>query len=210
MDDAALGVLDSEAKTRRPPARERLIETARALFCRFGVNSVGVDTVIDAAGVAKTTLYKIFGSKEGLIEAVLDREGEVWRNWFLEAIDGPGGTAVERLERIGPTLKVWFARADFYGCPFINAVGECDKADERMRKLALAHKKPILGRLEALCAEAGVDEPAQTAHTLGLIMDGAIVVALITRDPSAADVASRAAAAVLNERRTRPAPILPA
>lgn len=40
-------------------------------------------------------------------------------------------------------------------------------------------------------------EPEQTAHTIGLIMDGAIVMALITRDPSAADVAARACAAVI-------------
>jgi AcrR family transcriptional regulator len=177
--------------------RERLIESAKALFCRYGINSVGVDAIVEQAGTAKTTLYKLFGSKDGLVEAVLDREGQVWRSWFLTTIDGPGGSARERLERIGPALKVWFGRDDFFGCPFINAVGESDKGDDRMRTLAMAHKKIVIERLSTLCAEADLPEPEQTAHTLGLIMDGAIVMALITRDPSTADVAARACAAII-------------
>lgn len=182
---------------RQSSPRDRLIDSAKALFCRYGINSVGVDTIVDNAGTAKTTLYKLFGSKDGLVEAVLEREGQAWRAWFLDALDGPGGTARERLARIGPALKVWFNRDDFFGCPFINAVGESDKTDDRMRTLAIAHKTVVLNRLSALCAEAKVAEPEETAHTIGLIMDGAIVMALITRDPSAADVAARACAAVI-------------
>jgi len=182
----------------QPSARDRLIESAKALFCRYGINSVGVDAIVEQAGTAKTTLYKLFGSKDGLVEAVLDREGESWRSWFLTEIDGPGGSARERLDRIGPALKIWFNRDDFFGCPFINAVGESDKADDRMRNLAIAHKKIVIARLSDLCAEAELSEPEQAAHTIGLIMDGAIVVALITRDPSAADVAARACAAIIH------------
>ena len=70
---------DRQVRPRRPsPApspRERLIAAATRLFCRYGVNSVGVDAIVEAAGTAKTTLYKLFGSKDGLVEAVLEREG---------------------------------------------------------------------------------------------------------------------------------------
>jgi AcrR family transcriptional regulator len=180
-----------------PSPRERLLDAATRLFCRFGINSVGVDTIVEAAGTAKTTLYNTFGSKDGLVEAVLDREGRQWRSWFLTEIDGPGGSAHERLARIGPTLKLWFCRDDFFGCPFINAVGETDKSDDRIRALAIAHKTIVLERLQALCAESGARQPAQVAHALGLVMDGAVVTALITRDVSAADVAGRACEAIL-------------
>lgn len=179
------------------PPRDRLIAAASQLFCRYGVNSVGVDAIVEQAGTAKTTLYKIFGSKDGLVEAVLDFEGRAWRAWFLAEIDGPGGSARERLARIGPALKGWFGRDDFYGCPFINAVGETDKNDARLRTIALAHKKIVLGRLAALCDEAGLREPAQVAETLGMIIDGAIVSALVTRDPAVADTAGRACGAVI-------------
>jgi AcrR family transcriptional regulator len=177
--------------------QDRLIEAATRLFCRYGVNSVGVDAIVDAAGTAKTTLYKAFGSKDGLVEAVLEREGRAWRGWFLAEIDGPGGPALERLARIAPTLKAWFGQENFYGCPFINAVGESDKADDRMRTLALAHKKVVLERLTELCNEAGYNEPAQVAHALGLVIDGAIVAALVTRDAAVADTAGMVCAAFL-------------
>lgn len=190
---------EAATSTDAPPAspRDRLLESAKALFCRYGINSVGVDAIVDQAGTAKTTLYKLFGSKDGLVEAVLDQEGRAWRAWFLTQIDGPGGSAHERLARIGPALKMWFARDDFFGCPFINAVGESDKADDRMRQLAIAHKKVVLERLTSLCAEAEVPTPEDTAHTIGMIMDGAVVMALITRDPSAADLAARACYALI-------------
>ncbi|MFC0240554.1 TetR/AcrR family transcriptional regulator [Rhodopseudomonas telluris] len=196
MDQSTLLPTAEAAEVRTSP-RERLMESARVLFCRYGINSVGVDTIIAQAGTAKTTLYKLFGSKDGLVEAVLEREGQAWRSWFIAEIDGPGGSARERLGRIGPALKAWFKRPDFYGCPFINAVGESDKADDRMRSLAIAHKTIVLDRLTALCTEAGIDDPAEVAHTLGLVIDGAIVMALVTRNANAADVAGRACAAIL-------------
>jgi AcrR family transcriptional regulator len=180
------------------PARDRLIEAATRLFCRYGVNSVGVDAIVQAADTAKTTLYKAFGSKDGLVEAVLEREGKSWRTWFLGEIDGPGGPPRDRLRRIAPALKIWFGREDFYGCPFINAVAESDKANDRMRSLAIAHKRVVLGRLSALCGDAGMTRPDQVAHTLGLVIDGAIVAALITRDPGVADSAGQACDAILS------------
>jgi AcrR family transcriptional regulator len=182
--------------------RDRLIEAATRLFCRYGVNSVGVDEIVAAAGTAKTTLYRLFRSKDGLVEAVLDCEGRAWRAWFLAEIDAAGGPALARLHRIGPALRLWFAREDFYGCPFINAVAESDKADNRMRSLAIAHKKALLERLATLCAEAGLQEPSEVAHSLGLIIDGAIVAALVTRDPSVADTASRTCAAMLSAAKS--------
>ena len=180
--------------------RDRLLDAATRLFCRFGINSVGVDAIVEAAGTAKTTLYSSFGSKDGLVEAVLEREGRAWRTWFLAELDGPGGTAQERLGRIAPALRQWFGREDFFGCPFINAVGEFDKSDDRMRARAIAHKKIVLERLAALCAEAQFPEPVQMAHALGLVIDGAIVAALVTRDVSAADVAGRACQALFSAR----------
>jgi len=187
----------SAASQSADPPRDRLIAAATRLFCRYGVNSVGVDAIVEAAGTAKTTLYKAFGSKEGLVEAVLDCEGRAWREWFLGEVSGPGGPAAEQLARIGPALRHWFSRDNFYGCPFINAVAESDKQDGRMRALAVAHKTVVLDHIAELCAQAGHSDPVRVAHELGLIIDGAIVAALVTRDASVADLAGRACAAIL-------------
>ena len=121
-------------------ARERLLLAASDLFCRYGINATGVDSIVAAAGTAKTTLYKAFGSKEGLIEAVLEREGSTWRQWFSDEVDALPGGASDKLVHIFDVLKRWFAEENFYGCPFINAVGEHDKEDDRIRLLTLKRK----------------------------------------------------------------------
>src|SRR5258706_14111650 len=56
---------------RRGSARERLLAAAEELFYGEGINTVGIDRVIEHAGVAKASLYDCFGSKEGLIQAYL-------------------------------------------------------------------------------------------------------------------------------------------
>src|SRR6266702_8753012 len=115
MDAVSIPVRHPRAVPPLSSPRDRLIEAATRLFCRYGVNSVGFDAIVEAAGTAKTTLYKVFGSKDRLVEAVLERQGENWRAWFLAELDEPGGPARERLERIGSVLKIWFQRDDFFG-----------------------------------------------------------------------------------------------
>jgi AcrR family transcriptional regulator len=179
-------------------ARQRLLDAGMNLFCRYGINATGVEAIIAEAGTAKTTLYKIFGSKEGLIEAVLETEGRRWRDWFISSIDQGGPAPRQQLGRIFPVLKTWFADQRFYGCPFINAVGEHDKADDRMRTIAMRHKKIVLAHIEKLAAEAGARDAAALAHQIGLLIDGAIVAAMVTRDSSVADAAEGAARTLLD------------
>src|SRR5260370_5063017 len=51
--------------------RQRLLDAASHLFYEEGVHTVGVDRVVERAGVAKATLYALFGNKEGLVRAYL-------------------------------------------------------------------------------------------------------------------------------------------
>jgi AcrR family transcriptional regulator len=174
-------------------ARGRLLNAATYLFCKNGINATGIDAIINEAGTAKTTLYKLFGSKNNLVHVVLETEGKQWREWFIGAIEAGGGSPQEKLTRIFPALKDWFKQERFYGCPFINAVGEHDKDQKQLRAIAMRHKKVVLGYIEKLAGEMGASEPAVLAHQLGLLMDGAIVAAMVTRDPSVADTAGLAA-----------------
>jgi AcrR family transcriptional regulator len=174
-------------------ARGRLLSAATRLFCKNGINATGIDAVINEAGTAKTTLYKLFGSKTNLVHAVLEAEGKQWREWFVEAIEAGGGSAQAKLARIFPTLKRWFREERFYGCPFINAVGEHDKDQKQLRAIAMRHKKVVLAYLEKLATEMGAADPKVLAHQLALLMDGAIVAAMVSRNPAVADTAGLAA-----------------
>ncbi len=178
--------------------RARLLDAATRLFCKHGINATGVDAIVAEAGTAKTTLYKLFGSKTDLVHVVLETEGRQWREWFIGEIENGGGAARTKLGRIFPALKVWFARDSFYGCPFINAVGEHDKDERQLRAITMRHKKAVLGHIERLASGAGAADPAMLAHQLGLLIDGAIVAAMVSRDPRVADMAALAAKSLLS------------
>jgi AcrR family transcriptional regulator len=184
-------------------ARGRLLSAATHLFCKNGINATGIDAIIEEAGTAKTTLYKLFGSKTNLVNAVLESEGRQWREWFIDAIEDGGGDAQTKLTRIFPALKRWFAEERFYGCPFINAVGEHDKDQKQFRSIAMRHKKIVLGHIEKLAAELGSGEPTVLAHQLGLLIDGAIVAAMVSRDPCVADTAALAASPLLGQSKAK-------
>jgi AcrR family transcriptional regulator len=178
-------------------AHSRLLNAATRLFCKNGINATGIDAIIEEAGTAKTTLYKLFGSKTNLVHAVLESEGRQWREWFIGAIEAGGGDAQTKLTRIFPALKRWFGEERFYGCPFINAVGEHDKDQKQFRAIAMKHKKVVLAHIEKLAGEMGAAEPQMLAHQLALLIDGAIVAAMVSRDPTVADTAALAAGSLL-------------
>src|SRR5262249_55457906 len=158
-------------------ARGRLLAAATHLFCKNGINATGIDAIIAEAGTAKTTLYKLFGSKTNLVHAVLESEGRQWREWFIGAIEQRGGDAEAKRGRLVPALKSWFGEERFYGCPFINPVGEHEKDAKQFRAIAMKHKKAVLAHSEKLAGEMGAVEPETLAHQLALLIDGAIVAA---------------------------------
>src|ERR1700756_3021919 len=184
-------------------ARDRLLSAATHLFCKNGINATGIDAIIDEAGTAKTTLYKLFGSKTNLVHAVLENEGKQWREWFIGAIEAGGGDAQTKLTRIFPALKSWFGEERFYGCPFINAVGEHDKDQKQFRNIAMRHKKVVLAHIEKLAREMGAVEPEMLSHQLALLIDGAIVAAMVSRNPDVADTAGLAACALFEPAKKK-------
>jgi AcrR family transcriptional regulator len=196
-------VAASPAPADEESAHGRLLNAATRLFCKNGINATGIDAIIEEAGTAKTTLYKLFGSKTNLVHAVLESEGRQWREWFIGAIEAGGGDARTKLARIFPALKCWFGEERFYGCPFINAVAEHDKDQKQFRAIAMKHKKVVLAHIENLAREMGAAEPQMLAHQLALLIDGAIVAAMVSRDPTVADMAGLAAGSLLAPSRLK-------
>lgn len=190
------------APPNRPPAdsaRERLIAAATGLFCRRGITATGVDAIVERAGTAKATLYKVFGSKERLVETVLERQGAEWRRWFTDRLEAMRAPPRDKLAATFDLLGDWFDDPGFVGCPFINAVGEHGQDDDRMRALALGHKARVDAVLIDLARQAGAADPAALVFEMGLLIDGAIVVASISRKPGVA-AAARQAYLALAER----------
>jgi AcrR family transcriptional regulator len=171
---------------------------AAYLFCHEGFAATGVDRIAQRSGAAKTTLYKHFASKERLIEAVLEHEGLAWRDWFFGELAKHPGPPRARLLEVFVVLRRWFADPDFYGCPFINAIGEFNNSDLRIRALAQTHKGQVQAWVRAEAAMAELPDPDGAARLFAVLIDGAIVAAQASRDPAFAKDAGRAARAYLD------------
>ena len=185
--------------------REALLTTAAELFSRQGYRAVGIDTLLAEAGVAKMTLYKQFGSKEELIAAVLERlAGEISSGLSARLAAAPGGSR-QRILAVFDWLADWVRSPDFHGCLFIKAAGEYPEAGDRPRQVAEAFKAGCRELLEGLCGELGINEPARLARQLHLLMEGALVLAFLERDPRAASDA-RDAAEILIAAAPAPSP----
>ncbi|MEJ1991872.1 MAG: TetR/AcrR family transcriptional regulator [Maritimibacter sp.] len=199
MEDVVMGYCPQEVSSwsfaARPPenARDKIMSAASFLFCNHGFAATGVDAVIARAGTAKATLYHHFASKEELIAAVLEAEGKTWRAWFFGRLAEVKGPARTRILAVFDVLEDWFADPGFYGCPFINAVAEFDTGNEAVRRAADIHKQHLLTWLKANAIELQTDDVDETARSLAVLIDGAIVAAQHSRDPSFAQTAKRLA-----------------
>ena len=106
-------------------ARERILDAASAAFYARGLGAVGVDAIVEDAGVAKATLYRHFRTKDDLVVAFLRRRDERWRAWLRDAVERlAGGRPAERPLCVFDALGEWFASEEFRGCAFINAATE--------------------------------------------------------------------------------------
>ncbi len=173
--------------------REHLIETALRLFYEGGFHAVGIDAIIAASGVAKTTLYKYFPSKEDLIIAVLRRRDEWGRQMFVQGINKVGTDARSKLLAAFDVFEQWFASDAFCGCMFVNAAAEFPQISDAAHVIAAEHKRLFTKIIRDLCQEAGARAADDMAEELMLLLDGATVSAQVRRDPVAAQIARRTA-----------------
>lgn len=177
--------------------RERILETASGLFYREGVRAVGVDLVVAAAGVAKTSLYRHFRTKDDLIAAFLKREDEdFWRTWDEVAgkhRDDPAGELQAHMDWIGERV----GRPNYRGCPQLNVAAEFPQADHPARQVATAHKLELRRRLFDIAERLGVARSEILAGQLAVLVNGAFVSSPILSAVEAKDLLQQAATALV-------------
>src|SRR5450631_69843 len=107
----------------RRSARERLLAAADELFYEGGIHTVGIDRVIERAGVAKASLYDCFGSKDELIRSYLQGRHEARKARISAKLAGCAEPR-ERLLGVFDALADVFAQPNFRGCAFARALAE--------------------------------------------------------------------------------------
>jgi AcrR family transcriptional regulator len=185
---------------RRPEprdTRERILYTALDYFYAFGFHEVGIDRIIEAVGVTKTTFYNHFESRDQLIIEALDAR-EVWEGEAMErgmrerAGYDPRGLLLAHFE----VLNEWFNHPEYRGCMFVLACAEFPVASDPIHKRAAASFAAVEEQTRGLAKAAGVRDPEAFARAYMMLLEGALTRRLIAGDNGAA-LAARALVARL-------------
>jgi AcrR family transcriptional regulator len=190
-----------EASAARPSARERLLAAANELFYDEGVHTVGIDRVIEQAGVAKASLYNTFGSKDELVRAYLQARHDSVTSRIMAAVQRYH-TPRERLLAVFEAQGELAAQPGYRGCAFAAASAESRPGDPA-EQATEAYRHWVRTVLTELAAQAGAPEPENLARQLHLLYDGSGQSARLDHDPAAAAVARAAAATLLDAALTR-------
>ncbi|SDP38225.1 transcriptional regulator, TetR family [Actinopolyspora xinjiangensis] len=172
--------------------RAALLDAAERLFYERGIQAVGMDEVRAASALSLKRIYRFFPGKEDLVVAMLRRRDQRWRDslaTFVERISDPR----ERVLAVFDWLAEWFAEPGFRGCAWINAHGELGSASAAVLAEVRSHKQAFHDQLAEWVRATGV----AVVEPVFLLVEGAVVTAGISGDPSPARHARTAAAALL-------------
>jgi AcrR family transcriptional regulator len=159
------------------PPRERILATAVELFYRHGIRAVGVDSIAEAAGTNKMTLYRHFTSKDELVAEYLRRLADkATLVWGRLASQYPGDARAQ--------LRGWLHEMAAHvesgkerGCALANAAVELPEKDHPARRVIEAFKTAQRRRIIELCSTAELTDPEMLADELFLLLEGARVTA---------------------------------
>lgn len=194
---AASPSVASPSGGRKPSARDRLLAAADELFYAEGVHTVGIDRVIERAGVAKASLYSTFGSKDELVRAYLEGRHERRRSRLLAGLQR-FPTPREKLLGVFDVLAELAGTPGFRGCAFYNASAESTPGGP-IEEVSAANRAWTRGLFTQLATDAGAADPAALAEQLVVLYDGASVGGRMDHDAGAARIARAIATTLLDQ-----------
>src|SRR5690349_14684899 len=184
--------------------RDRILATASKLFYRNGVHAVGVDLVVAESGIAKTSLYRHFGSKDGLVAAFLESEdADFWRQWDAIAAHHSNDPAAE-LAAYLDWMDVRLRRPGYRGCPQLNVIAELTDPKHPARRIATGHKDRMRERFTDLATRMRLAGPDHVGAQLALIFDGAFMSAPLGAGEPMADTLRETVGAILKVGGVKP------
>ncbi|HEV7558336.1 MAG TPA: TetR/AcrR family transcriptional regulator [Kofleriaceae bacterium] len=183
------------SKTSERSARERLLAAANELFYKEGIHTVGIDRVIEKAGVAKASLYSTFGSKDELIRAYLQGRHETRQKRIAAALaqhDTPRARICAIFDLLGESSLL----PSFRGCAFVNASAEGPAS--KIPSVCQDSRAWLRSLFTELARDAGAKDPDTLGRQLAILYDGAMVSSSVDRDVTAAETAKSIATALVD------------
>lgn len=178
--------------------RERVLAAASLLFAENGVTRTGVDTLIEAAVVAKATFYRHFPSKDALVVAWLEDPRTRWFDSVRAQAESQATAPGDVIPLLFDGVAEWLEAGDFVGCPYLNTAIEVSGTGHPASETSRSYLAEIEQYLTETLAEAGHPHAAQLGPELHALLAGAISLGVANRT-SAHVLAARDAATSLIE-----------
>jgi AcrR family transcriptional regulator len=155
--------------------RAAMLEAASVVFYERGLDGVGISELCASVGASKETLYRHFGSKDGLIAAVLQARSDRNNARLGRAAETAGDDPVARLTAVFAVLGEWFDQPDYRGCALVNAATQ--RHFEPAHSMVVLHLDRYHALLTGIAAAAGVADPERVGRQLLMLLEGATVMA---------------------------------
>jgi AcrR family transcriptional regulator len=183
------------------PARTRaaILDAATEVLYERGLDGVGVAELCTRIGASKETLYRHFGTKDGLVVAMLEARSERVTSWLAEAAAAAGPDPADELAAVFDALQGWYEEPVFRGCAMLNAAAQHHVAE--VRAITARHLDRYLELLTGIATRAGAAEPKVLARQLLMLIEGATVVADQHGPTGVGEHARRAALTLLSVAR---------
>ncbi|WP_081982530.1 TetR/AcrR family transcriptional regulator [Streptacidiphilus albus] len=162
------------------PTRERLLDAAAELFYRQGVG-VGVETLCRTAGVSKKSMYQLFGSKDEVLAASLERVAPAYHHLLTPAEDDRSPRA--RILHVFERLEYLSGTPDYLGCPWVATAVELKDPGHPAAEVARRSKDALTGFFHEEARRAGARDPELLARQLTVVFDGSSARSVVQDQP---------------------------
>lgn len=179
-------------------ARDRLIQAADRLFYREGIHATGIDRLVEAADVAKMTLYNNYSSKDELVATWLAWRHENWEERLAVRLEG-AESATDRILAVFDAYLDSATEPGHRGCAFLNAAAEIPAVEHPARAVIVTHKHGVRDFLVEQARELGAAQPEELGEQLFVLVEGGVVSSGIQGTPNPITAARTAAETLLND-----------
>jgi AcrR family transcriptional regulator len=178
-------MISAEPSGRPSAARERLLNTAAAIFYAAGIHSVGVERIVAEAKVTRATFYRHFPSKEDLVVAYLNQAHQYFRSRHEQAL-ASGNPVADILREISRQIVEDIQRPGFRGCAFLNAAAEYPDVGHPVHRVVLAHREWFLTVITGLFAQIRKGGPPERLSRHFVMLRDGVMTAGCLGDPNVA------------------------
>ena len=183
-------------------ARQRILQSAHALFYRRGIGAVSLDAIAEQAGVTKRTIYYHFESKDDLVASYVASRDQPNIDFYESCFERAPGSLPDKIEAMFTEIGRQSRGPRWQGCGFLRAAAELiDTPGHPALKAGARHKKRLEVWLASKLSDTFTPADAESlARQVSILLDGAFSVLLIHRDATYAEAAGKAAAILIKER----------